>query len=144
MSRPELFRIALQPTSVGSGASGVAMLALAPSPFGITLTADGHFLYDVHLTADGLAKPSSLGPYTTYVAWVATENLDPVRRLGVVHDGQSITGQIDYDKFILLISAERTANGAHWQGPVVLRGFSPSMYLDNFSGKEMFLGGVPQ
>lgn len=142
--RPLLYRIDLQPTDVGGGARAVARLTMASSPFGISLTPDGHFLYDVDLRATGLRPASTRGAYTTYVAWATDDNLSAVKRLGEVRDGQPITGQVDYNKFILLITAERTAGGTHWQGPVVLRGLSASMYLDNFSGKTFFNNGVPQ
>ncbi len=142
--RPDLYRIALGPTAVGSGASGVAKLRLAPSPFGIALSPDGHFLFDVELTVTGLPKPSSWGPYSSYVAWATTENLDIARRLGEVTGGKPITARVDYHKFILLVTAEADAEGDHWQGPVVLRGLSASMFLDNFSGKTFFNNGVPE
>jgi hypothetical protein len=142
--RPDLYRINLQPTTVGSGASGVAKLALAPSPFGIALSPDGHFLFDVELAVTGLPKPSRWGPFSTYVAWATTQNLDVARRLGVVTAGKPITAQVDYHKFILLVTAEADARGEHWKGPVVLRGLSASMFLDNFSGKTFFNNGVPQ
>lgn len=142
--RPALFRIDLEPTRIGSGATGVAKLALAPSPFGITLTPDGHFLFDVELTVSGLPEPSAWGPFSTYVAWATTQNLDVARRLGVVTAGKTISTQVHYHKFILLVTAEASADGDHWTGPVVLRGLSASMFLDNFSGKTFFNNGVPQ
>ena len=142
-ARPALYRIDLQPTEVGGGARAVAKLTMAPSPFGITLTPDGHFLFDVELSVTGLPAASA-GAHATYVAWATDDNLAAVRKLGTVRDGQTIKGQVDYNKFILLITAERDAGVAHWQGPVVLRGLSASMYLDNFSGKTFFNNGVPQ
>lgn len=142
--RPDLYRINLEPTTVGSGASGVAKLALAPSPFGIALSPDGHFLFDIELVVKGLPEPSRWGSFSTYVAWATTQNLDVARRLGVVTAGKPITAQVDYHKFILLVTAEANAGGEHWKGPVVLRGLSASMFLDNFSGKTFFNNGVPQ
>lgn len=144
ISRPDLYRINLQPAAIGSGASGLAKLTLAQSPFGIALTPDGHFLFDVEVTVTGLPKPSSFGQFSTYVAWATTENLDVARRLGTVTPGKPITAQVDYHKFIILVTAEADARGDHWKGPVVLRGLSASMYLDNFSGKTFFNNGFPQ
>jgi hypothetical protein len=144
MARPSLYRIDLEATTIGSGASGVAKLALAPSPFGIALTPDGHFEFDVDLTTSGLRAPSTLGPFTTYVAWVTTENLDVAQRLGPIKNGARIKGRVTYHKFILLVTAEKNANGEHWSGPIVLQGRSASMFLDNFSGKTFFSNGVPQ
>ena len=142
--RPSLFRIELQPTTSAPGAQGIARLAPAPSPFGLAVTPDGHFIFDVELIASGLPAPASVGPYTQYIAWVVTADLATAARLGVVSAGRPITGQVTYSKFLVVISAEGTTVGDKWKGPVMLRGFSPSALLENFSGKTMFNGGMPQ
>ena len=54
------------------------------------------------------AAPSSLGPYAVYVVWAATPSMDLVRRLGVVTAGRTRLDAIDFDKFIILVSAERS------------------------------------
>ncbi len=143
-ARPGLFRIDLQPSNAAPSASGVVKLAPAKSPFGLPLTADGHFIFDLDITSNGLPAASSLGPFDEYVAWVVSDNLSQVERLGTVTAGQALHGQASYNKFLIFITAESKAPSAKWKGPIVLRGFAPSALLENFSGKTMFNGGMPQ
>ena len=63
------YDIQLQNTPKTPGARGTARLVFAESPFGVTVTADGHASYDVRLSLSGLPEPSTLGPYKAYVAW---------------------------------------------------------------------------
>jgi hypothetical protein len=142
--RPSLFRIELQPTALAPGAQAVVRLAPARSPFGLALTPDGHVIFDVELTASGLPSPSSFGPYTQYVAWAVTSDLATTERLGVAGAGRTVSGQVAFNKFLIVVTAESAAVGDKWQGPIILRGFSPSALLENFSGKTMFNGGMPQ
>src|SRR5258708_35953160 len=143
-ARPSLFRIDLQPTASVPGARGVAQLSAAPSPFGLALTPDGHFIFDVELVTSGLPAPSSVGPYTQYVAWAVTSDLARSERLGAITAGHPVRGQVTFSKFLSVISAEGAEPGAKWKGPIMLRGFSPSALLENFSGKTMFNGWRPQ
>ena len=145
-SRPDLFKIDLRPTTVAPSASGVALLAPARSPFGLALTRDGHVIFDVSFTPAGLPAPSTLGRFDRYVLWAARDDLGEMQKLGVIRNGQSLTGRVAYNKFLLVVTAESGAGGVadKWTGPIVLRGFAPSALLENFSGKTMFNGGMPQ
>ena len=145
-SRPDLFKIDLRPTTAAPSASGVALLSPARSPFGLALNRDGHVIFDVSFTAMGLPAPSSFGRFDRYVLWAARDDLGEVQTLGVVRNGQSVTGRVSYNKFLIVVTAESGAGGAggKWAGPIVLRGFAPSALLENFSGKTMFNGGMPQ
>src|SRR2546430_1801347 len=53
-----------------AGVTGMLELGRAPSPFDVAVTPVGNQRYDVSLTVAGLPDPSTLGPYTAYVAWV--------------------------------------------------------------------------
>jgi hypothetical protein len=144
-SRPDLFKIDLRPTEAAPSASGVALLSPARSPFGIALTRDGRVIFDVSFTATGLPAPSTLGRFDHYVLWVARDDLGEMQQLGLVRSGQSVTSRVAYNKFLIVVTAESGAGGAgKWTGPIVLRGFAPSALLENFSGKTMFNGGMPQ
>lgn len=144
-SRPDLFKIDLRPTSVAPSAAGVALLAPARSPFGLALTRDGRVIFDVSFTATGLPAPSTLGRFDSYVLWVARDDLGEMQKLGVVKSGQSLTSRVAYNKFLIIVTAEGGgAAASKWTGPIVLRGFAPSALLENFSGKTMFNGGMPQ
>ncbi len=144
-SRPDLYRIPLQGTGAYSRLDGEALLTPARSPFGIAITTDGHFVFNIAVTAPVLPPPSSFGSqFTTYVAWVTTASLDRVERLGAITAGVPTKGRVAMPKFLVVISAESNATGAKWAGPIVMKGTSPSNYLTNFSSHTMFNGGVPQ
>lgn len=145
-SRPDLFKIDLRPTTAAPSAAGVALLSPARSPFGLALTRDGRVIFDVSFTATGLPAPSTLGRFDSYVLWAARDDLGEMQKLGVVKSGQSLTSRVAYNKFLIVVTAEGSAGGASgkWTGPIVLRGFAPSALLENFSGKTMFNGGMPQ
>ena len=121
-------------------AKGTARLVWAQSPFGVTVTADGRASYDIQLSLTGLAEPSSLGPYTTYIAWAATTNLDKWYRLGVVRNGNTTVGKVELNKFMLVITAEATTTPAERKGPTVLHGISPSGWLQSMITHPLFRG----
>ena len=77
----------------------------------------------------GLPAPSSLGRYAVYVVWAATPSMDRVRRLGVATAGRTRLAVIDFDKFVILVSAERSASVREPLGRIVLRGMSASTRL---------------
>ena len=121
-------------------AKGTARLVWAQSPFGVTVTADGRASYDVQLEISGLPAASSLGPYTAYVAWAATTNLDKWYRLGAVKNGTSTVGKVELNKFMFVITAEPTATPNERKGPTVLHGISPSGWLQSMTTHPLFRG----
>ena len=136
------FDIALFNTPKAPAASGSARLVFAPSPFGVSVTADGHASYDVQIEISGLPPADSLGPYTAYVAWVTTTDLSKWIRLGAVANGKNTVGRAELDKFLLVIAAESSATSAH-AGPTVLHGTSPSGWLQSFLSHPLFRGIPP-
>ena len=141
--RPPLYRIELLATERVVGATGVAWLRPPRSAFGVSVSEDGSFVYDVEVTTSGLPAPATLGPYRVYVAWVATPNLDQVKRLDAIAAGKPASGQVAWNKFMVFVTAEASAAGQRWAGPIVLRGMSASGYLQNFSSHPLVSGGVP-
>jgi len=139
-TRPPLYRILLEPSEQWAGGRGSADLALAPSPFDMALTSDGHVLYDVTITVSGL-PPAPAG--TKYVAWLANGDLGEPRLIGTIGADGKVAGHVSYNKFVILVTQERDPLTDHWNGKVVLSGFSPSTYLENYAAKELFSGGVP-
>ena len=121
-------------------AQGTARLVFAPSPFGVTVTNDGRSSYDVQLSLTGLPQPATLGPYTTYVAWAATTDLSRWHRLGTVSNGVSTVGQVEFNKFLLVITAEASATAPQKKGPTVLHGISPSAFLQSMITHPLFRG----
>ncbi len=144
-SRPGLYRIDLTPTVAEAGLKGVAILSQPRSPFGLAMTPDGHFRFRVAVSANELPPPSTFGAgLTSYVVWVAQDNLDEVTKIGVLTPGKPTFGEFAYNKYIVIVTAESSSGGDRWKGPIVLKGFSASSYLVNFSGHTMFNGGMPQ
>ena len=124
---PDVYGIELIPTPDLRDARGTVRLRWAPSPFGISLSPEGHnrFVLDFHL--EGLPDPRTLGDYTTYVAWVTVPVLSPMARLGEVGNGDSgPLGPVELNQFLVLVSAEANAGVATRNGRLVLRGLSPS------------------
>jgi len=125
----DLYCMELLPRPDVPSATGTAELGRAESPFDVALTADGTQRYDVTLAIAGLPAPETLGPYTAYVAWVAAPSLDPERKLGEVTNGRTAVGEVDWDKFLVFVTAERSARVTTRAGRLVLRGFSPSIRM---------------
>jgi hypothetical protein len=151
--RPAIDSIALEPTNDARGASGVAVLTRSPSPFGMSLTPDGHLRYDVHLHVTGLpADPHVYDGATAYVAWATVPDLSLARRLGPVAADGSSSGEVDWNKFIVLVTAEKPvaqpvakpAAEPHWSGTILLKGVSPSTWMQRYGSHILNNGGNPQ
>jgi hypothetical protein len=137
------YDIQLQNTPRTPNARGSARLVFAESPFGVAVTADGHAAYDVQLTLSGLPDPATLGPYSAYVAWGVTTDLKEWRRLGAVTNGDTTVGRVAFNKFLLVIAAESTADVTKHAGPTAMSGTSPSGWLQTFLSHPLFRGVAP-
>jgi hypothetical protein len=141
--RPELYRIPLVPTDRARGAEGTVRVRFASTPFGIAVTAEGHPRYELDVSVGGLPVPQTYGAYTRYVAWVAKSDLSEVAALGAVDDSGHVSGSESWHKFTVVVTAEPAADAPRWTGPILLRGISASVYLQNFANTELFMGGMP-
>lgn len=139
-AQPGPFFIPLFATPKAPAARGEARLVYASSPFGVAVTADGRASYDVQVTASKLPAPSTLGAYHAYVAWAVTPDLAEWHRLGAVRNGTTTVGQAEFNKFLLVITAERDTAPASHAGPTVLHGTSPSGWLQSFLTHPLFRG----
>ena len=137
------YDIALFATPKAPAAQGSARLVFAPSPFGVAVTADGRASYDIQITASALPDVSSLGPYSAYVAWEVTTDLTHWTRLGTIGNGTATVGAATLNKFLLVITAEASANPTSHAGPTVLHGTSPSGWLQSFLSHPLFRGVPP-
>jgi len=137
------YDIQLRNTPKTPNARGTARLVFAESPFGVTVTADGHTSYDVRLSLSGLPEPAALGPYKAYVAWGVTTDLKQWRRLGPVGNGESTVGTVDFNKFLLVVAAESDSAATKHAGAVALSGTSPSGWLQTFLSHPLFRGIAP-
>ena len=140
----DLYCIELLPASGIERGSGTARLVQPSSPFGFAVSVAGHTQYSIVFTLRDLPDPDALGPYTTYVAWAATPQLRPVTKLGVVTDGTSRLGVVEYDRFLILITAERSAGVAEPSGRMVLRGTSAAMRMQPHDMAFLLAGLIEQ
>jgi FtsP/CotA-like multicopper oxidase with cupredoxin domain len=129
----DLYCLELVPRPGVPMAEGMVELGRARSPFDVSLTVEGHQRYRATIDLRGLPAPSALGPYAAYVAWLAAPSLDPTVRLGEVRNGRTTVGEIAMDKFLVFVTAERSAATPERSGPLVLRGLSPSIRLQQHS-----------
>ncbi len=136
---PEIYRFDLVATARAPGAIGTGLLNLAWSPFGVAVSADGFLVYDLALTVERVIEPQRLGPFTTYVAWIATPSLDKIEKLGFLSAAGKLETQIaSWNKFIVLVTAEASTDVERRTGPVVLQGRSPSGFIASFQSHELF------
>ena len=126
----DLYCLDLVPTAAAEHASGTLALNPPPSPFGVAVTAAGHLRYDLVADIEGLPDAASLGPYAAYVAWAATPAFDRVVRLGPVGNGRFALGEIAFNKFLILITAEAAPDVSVRTGRLVLRARSPSTMME--------------
>jgi len=117
-------------------ATGVGEVTFASSPFGVALSPDGSYHYDVRIRLQGMKVP----PQGTLVAWATTTEVDQVRRLGALDERLTTTGSVDWNKFLLVVTLEASDDPAAtaWTGPIVLRGMSRSGMMHTMAGHGPF------
>ena len=126
----DLHCISLYSTARGGDAQGFVELGRVPSPFGVTVTPSGHHVRALTAHIEGLPPPGSLGPFTVYMAWATPLELAPVVPLGPVDNGEHALGRVAFNKFLVMVSAEASADVESREGPLVLRGRSPSALME--------------
>lgn len=137
--RAEIYEFPLRGTSRARGAQGIGRLELAWSPFGVAVTTEGHLVYDLRVRIDGLREPPTLGPFETYVAWIATPDLARLTKLGALDGNGLLEARVStMNKFIFLVTAESSDEVSDRSGPIVARGVSPSGLLQSFGQHELF------
>ena len=136
----DLYCIELVPSPGIAGVAGVVELALQPSPFSPAVTTDGRLRFEPRITLSGLPDPSSLGDFSTYVAWAMDPTMFPFMKLGEVGNGTTDLASIDLNKFVVLVSAERSADVADREGRLVLRAQSPATRMQPADMLEFVLG----
>lgn len=131
-SRPpsDLNCIDLFSTTRAAAAAGIVELQRPWSPFGVTVTSDGRHRHQLTAWLARLPDPETLGPYRAYVAWATPLALDPVVRLGEVRNGRNELGEVAFNKYLVWVTAEPTADVTERSGPLVLRGRSPSSRME--------------
>lgn len=131
--------IGLIGTARASGASGHVKIMSTPAPFTMSVTKDGALLLDLEFVVEGLLDPAPLGG-DTYVAWVASPQLDTYQRIGALEGNARARGSTDLNKWLAVVTVETGQGGEKPAGPIVAHGLSPSGRLQSFQGHELFDG----
>ena len=138
----EYYGIRMAPTGDAPGAVGQVATTFAQSPFGVAVSVDGHYLYDVRVTVTGLRDR----PNVEYTVWVTPPDLVPIQRLGVLGESREVSAQVAFNKFIIFLTAERSGSwdpqsakdGSAWEGPILLQGISRSGLMHSSAGHGPF------
>ena len=146
---PDLYCIPLIPAPAvlegGATPEGLVELGRPPGPFSLSLTPDGRVRHRLRMRTTGLPSPAALGDYESYIAWAATPALGEVVRLGEVpRDGVAELGDVTFNTFLVLVSAEPAGQVEQPTGPFVLRAQSPSMRMTPADFLEFALGSAPE
>lgn len=120
-------------------AGGRVEVSYPASPFGLPLDRDGRlvqrlrFVLDEDFRSDG-SRGSRL------VAWVASPELDPVRKLGEIGPDGTASGKVALNKYLVFVTEEPRGVGEaeRWEGPVVLKGKSRSGRMQSMASHGMF------
>src|SRR5690606_29720513 len=92
--------------------SGMLELRWISSPFGVAVHPDGQLRHYLVARLEGLPRPDSLGSYAAFVAWGYDLTMGRETKLGEVRNGMNALGELPYEHFRILISAEASANVA--------------------------------
>lgn len=125
----DLYCLELIAAPATPNATGRVELGLGGGPFTVAVSRDGILRYHPTVILDHLPRPATLGAFTTYVAWITPPSMHPMTRMSVVRNGRTRLPVIGEEKFVVLITAEASANVTTPRGKVVLRGQSPSTRL---------------
>ncbi len=127
---PDLYCIHLIAAPGAESTSGHVLLDFVPGPFTISVTRDGVQRYRPTIVLDGLPRPDVLdSAATTYVAWVTTPRYAEFVNLGAVTNGVTVLAPVEFDQFVIVVSAEASGDVRERTGRIVLRGGSPSTRL---------------
>ena len=115
---------------------GVANVTFAQSPYGVSISPEGTYVYDLDIEISGLKPPKS----GVYVTWITLPNLSEDVRLGSLGASNTITGRVDWNKFLVVVSLEESddPDQARWQGPIAFRGLSRSGLMHTMAGHGPF------
>jgi len=136
---PEYYSIDLVTTKniPGTGqAHGKAVMKFDASPFGLSIAKDGSYRHRLDIRLENVKNFGS----GAFVAWVTTPSLDKVQRLGVLKDDYTVSGTVNWNKYLVVITLEKAEpeNGQSWQGPIAFRGISRSGLMHTMAGHGPF------
>lgn len=116
---------------------GQAAVTFARSPFGVAVSPDGSYAYDVHLRLRNLPEAPRGG---AWAVWFTKSDLSEISYAGTLEPGEAFSGRVVWNKFLAIVTLEDPADlavdggPARWQGPVVTRGMSRSGMMHTMAG----------
>jgi len=114
---------------------GLGRVTFAESPYGVSVTGHGTYVYDVDLKLERIKVPKT-GVLT---GWITTSDLSEVIRLGPLGDDLEASGQVEWNKFLVLVTLEPSEETSdRWSGPIVMRGMSRSGMMHTLAGHGPF------
>lgn len=128
--------VELRPTQNAPGGRGEMALSQPRSPFGIVVDPEGRQMYEIDVLVSRLRRDAG----RHYVAWAATPELDEHLKLGVLDETGRVEGAVRWNKFLVFVTEETDPGAERWQGPVLLRGVSPSARMHTMAGHGPFEG----
>lgn len=136
---PVYYAIDLVSTKKVTGArmaSGKGNVTFAQSPFGVSVSADGQYVYNLSVAMEGIRIPEG----KAVDVWVTTPRLDRTVHIGRLGDDLTAQGAVGYNKFLVVISLEdgTTEPGTSWSGPIIARGMSRSGLMHTMAGHGPF------
>src|ERR1041385_872603 len=141
----DLYCIELAAIPALEGVAATFELDRIPSPFGTDVTKDGRQVYAAVLRAAGLPAPDAFSPGArVWIAWMTTQQFSETRRLGVVGNGTFSLPEVDWPKFLILVTAEASADAREPDGRVALRGFSARPLMPPPDMAQFLYGAAPE
>jgi len=121
-------------TGLATGSAEVSVTA--GSPFSVSLSADGSYLYDLRISLERMRIPVQ----GHLVAWITTPEIDHIARIGAFDENLEVAGLAAWNKFIVVITLEPTDDSAAttWTGPIAFRGMSRSGLMHTMAGHGVF------
>lgn len=117
-------------------ATGTGNVTFARSPFGVALTPEGEYAYNLAISMEKVR----LREGQVLDAWITTPNLDQITYIGRLDGSLATSGQVSWNKFLVVITLENADSvpGARWTGPIVARGMSRSGLMHTMAGHGPF------
>jgi len=123
-------------TRRAAGARGQYLLRFHDSPYGVAVTPDGSFRYEVEVRVEGLRERAG----RSFVVWAATPDLDRHERLGTIENGTPLEGTVRWNKFMIFVTAESSPDVESWSQEILLTARSPSGMMHTMAGHGPFSG----
>ena len=129
-------RVEMTATARAPGARGTMVLRMGASPYGVAVEPDGSYRLRVEVAVEGLRSRDGVH----HVVWAATPELDRHVRLGTLGSDGRVAGVLAWNKFLVFVTAEASAEPESWSPEILLSALSPSGRMHTMAGHGPFSG----